>query len=168
MVSIESFLELVKKRDIGRIKFAIRETNFDINSKDEVSLKLNHYITCNHGVIYLNLPGGAIYCINFFPERKTALYLLIRYSLAWEHGVNRYLERSYVTKKIMSSTGSWNKALAKRNSNLVIQKTLNKLFTWSRSQQYWVSVANEFLIAAKSLITIKELRNDFKFFGSRF
>ena len=38
MVSIESFLELVKKRDIGRIKFAIRETNFDINSKDEVSL----------------------------------------------------------------------------------------------------------------------------------
>ena len=37
MVSIESFLELVKKRDIGRIKFAIRETNFDINNKDEVS-----------------------------------------------------------------------------------------------------------------------------------
>ena len=37
MVSIESFIELVKKRDIGRIKFAVRETNFDIDSKDEVS-----------------------------------------------------------------------------------------------------------------------------------
>ncbi len=37
MVSIESFIELVKKRDIGRIKFAIRETNFNIDSKDEVS-----------------------------------------------------------------------------------------------------------------------------------
>ena len=40
MVSIESFIELVKKRDIGRIKFAIRETNFDINSRDEVSFLL--------------------------------------------------------------------------------------------------------------------------------
>ncbi len=37
MVSVESFIELVKKRDIGRLKFAIRETNFDIDSRDEVS-----------------------------------------------------------------------------------------------------------------------------------
>ena len=36
MVSVESFIELVKKRDIGRLKFAIRETNFDIDSRDEV------------------------------------------------------------------------------------------------------------------------------------
>ena len=36
MVSIESFIELVKKRDIGRLKFAIREANFDIDSQDEV------------------------------------------------------------------------------------------------------------------------------------
>ncbi len=37
MVSVESFIDLVKKRDIGRIKFAIRETNFNIDTKDEVS-----------------------------------------------------------------------------------------------------------------------------------
>ena len=91
MVSIESFLELVKKRDIGRIKFAIRETNFDINSKDEVSLDLNHHKTCNHRVmcklvnkekdipkIYLVVQFSA----SISSERKTVLYLLVRYSLA--------------------------------------------------------------------------------------
>ena len=37
---MESFIELVKKRDIGRLKFAIREANFDIDSQDEVSTHL--------------------------------------------------------------------------------------------------------------------------------
>ena len=41
MVSVESFIDLVKKRDIGRLKFAIRETNFDIDSRDEV-----RYLNC--------------------------------------------------------------------------------------------------------------------------
>ena len=38
MVSVESFIELVKKRDIGRLKFAIRETNFNIDRRDEVPI----------------------------------------------------------------------------------------------------------------------------------
>lgn len=36
MVTVDTLVELVRKRDIGRIKFAIREANFYIDSRDEV------------------------------------------------------------------------------------------------------------------------------------
>ena len=44
MISVETFVEFVKKRDLGRMKFAIRDAHFDLDSTDEVSL---HPHTCN-------------------------------------------------------------------------------------------------------------------------
>ena len=37
MVGVESFIDFVKKRDLGRVKFAIRENNYDLDTQDEVS-----------------------------------------------------------------------------------------------------------------------------------
>jgi hypothetical protein len=37
MVSVQTFVDFVKKKDVGRIKFAIRETLFDLDSTDQVS-----------------------------------------------------------------------------------------------------------------------------------
>lgn len=37
MVGVEGFIEFVKKRDIGRIQYAIRENNYDLDTQDEVS-----------------------------------------------------------------------------------------------------------------------------------
>ena len=37
MVSVKMFVEFVKSKDLGRIKFAIKETHFDLDVQDEVS-----------------------------------------------------------------------------------------------------------------------------------
>ena len=38
MVSVRMFLEFVKNKDVERITFAIKETRFDIDANDEVSV----------------------------------------------------------------------------------------------------------------------------------
>ena len=53
MVSVESFIELVKKRDLGRLKFAIRETNFDINSRDEVNTIFSTFLGPKFNNVFL-------------------------------------------------------------------------------------------------------------------
>ena len=41
MVGVETFIDFVKKRDLGRIKFAIRESHYDLDSQDEVSNRIS-------------------------------------------------------------------------------------------------------------------------------
>jgi len=36
MVSVQTFVDFIKNKDVGRIKFAIREAQFDLDSTDEV------------------------------------------------------------------------------------------------------------------------------------
>jgi len=43
MVCVRLFMEFVKNKDIDRIKFAIKETNYDINTQDEVC---DHILEC--------------------------------------------------------------------------------------------------------------------------
>ena len=55
MVSVQTFIDFIKKQDLGRIKYALRETHFDINSKDEVSTSST--IVCVHfnGYVYVRV-----------------------------------------------------------------------------------------------------------------
>ena len=39
MVSVETFIDYIKKNDIARIKFAIRESDFQLDARDEVSIQ---------------------------------------------------------------------------------------------------------------------------------
>ena len=36
MVTVETFVDFIRKKDVGRIRFAIRETLYDLDSTDEV------------------------------------------------------------------------------------------------------------------------------------
>jgi len=36
MVTVETFVEFIRKKDVGRIRFAIRETLYDLDATDEV------------------------------------------------------------------------------------------------------------------------------------
>jgi len=36
MVTVETFTEFIRKKDVGRIRFAIRETLYDLDATDEV------------------------------------------------------------------------------------------------------------------------------------
>jgi len=36
MVTVETFVEFMRKKDVGRIRFAIRETLYDLGATDEV------------------------------------------------------------------------------------------------------------------------------------
>jgi len=36
MVTVETFAEFIRKKDVGRIRFAIRETLYDLDAADEV------------------------------------------------------------------------------------------------------------------------------------
>ena len=40
MVSVETFVDFVRKRDLTRIKHAIRETSYDLDTQDDVSIQL--------------------------------------------------------------------------------------------------------------------------------
>ena len=46
MVSVQTFLDFIRKQDLGRIKYALRESHFDINSKDEVSTTISNILCC--------------------------------------------------------------------------------------------------------------------------
>jgi len=37
MVTVETFTEFIRKKDVGRIRFAIRETLYDLDATDEVT-----------------------------------------------------------------------------------------------------------------------------------
>ncbi len=58
MVSVDTFLEFVRKKDLGRIKFALRENHFDIDSQDEVSQLDEKYIN-------IFMPENLTACIMF-------------------------------------------------------------------------------------------------------
>jgi len=36
MVTVDTFAEFIRKKDVGRIRFAIRETLYDLDATDEV------------------------------------------------------------------------------------------------------------------------------------
>ena len=36
MISVETFVGFIRKKDVGRIRFAIRETLYDLDATDEV------------------------------------------------------------------------------------------------------------------------------------
>jgi len=38
MVTVETFVEFLRKKDVGRIRFAIRETLYDLDATDEVRM----------------------------------------------------------------------------------------------------------------------------------
>jgi len=37
MVTVETFVDFIRKKDVGRIRFAIRETLYDLDATDEVN-----------------------------------------------------------------------------------------------------------------------------------
>ena len=36
MVTVETFVEFIRKKDVGRIRFAVREALYDLDATDEV------------------------------------------------------------------------------------------------------------------------------------
>lgn len=51
MLNVQTFVDFIRKRDVARIRLALREARFDINTKDEVS---QYYVTSRH-VILINI-----------------------------------------------------------------------------------------------------------------
>lgn len=45
MVSVESFFDFVKRRDVDGIQYALRDAHYDIDSQDAVSSRSLHFIT---------------------------------------------------------------------------------------------------------------------------
>lgn len=62
MVSVETFIDYIKKKDIARIRFSIRDSNFDIDTRDEVSSTVYHYnkVTVPGICHYTSLPAMVV------------------------------------------------------------------------------------------------------------
>jgi len=55
MVTVETFVEFIRKKDVGRIRFAIRETLYDLDATDEVLQCVSSLSTSVFAMLFLQL-----------------------------------------------------------------------------------------------------------------
>jgi len=81
MVTVETFVEFIRKKDVGRIRFAIRETLYDLDATDEVQqfyqdsrlVSLRHCLQCSFTAYRTKTVNrnvyrrGGVFCRSFCP-----------------------------------------------------------------------------------------------------